>query len=474
MLLAALAPPVAAQPVSSAEATGALAQALRARGLTPSPESGLSLDDYIASTAADPDSRTVSFLLGPDGRLVPTDEWRDYHPDYCKARARHTRPASSRVSFRIVRNTERHDGRTRNQLWVFGRVADLGTGRYTEASEGEATNMTGVDRADEGWAADALEEAFAGLQTPMAAPESPCGEVRLEHVSGREVGDRFVFQAGFQGHGQHLGYAWDFGDGATAEGRSLQRPRHVYADKGTYPVRVTVYGPGDEVHEQAISVQVDDEPEADLATCTFTAEVSGAIQGTFDGTATAQFEGEGSVAEVTDVRLEGGGFQLDFSMYPSGHRVGRLETLSATSANLSIGDDMLEMFYFPNGTDRVGGHATVQIEESRTISVAQMPPELLLFTLGMAGGGREQAEAMLADPETRAHFEEQVGDIAVRGVVEGQLFQTPLIEPFREPAQVTFRAEFDAGSETLACDPAGFPDRVRAQMEALQEETGGR
>ena len=420
--------------------------------------------------------RKVSVSLGPDGQLVPTDEWRDYHPDYCEERAREARPASQAVDFVVYQHTEQQGGRTRNQITVTAQVRDLESGISVEQRQGEATNMTGVDRADEGWTSDALEEAFAQLQTPMAAPESPCGEVRLEHVAGREVGDDFVFQAGYQGHGQHLGYAWDFGDGAAAEGRSLQRPRHVYSDEGTYPVQVTVYGPDEEVHSQTVQVRVRPSEEANLATCTFRAEVNGAIEGTFEGTATVAFDAEGRSRRGDGP--EPGGRRLrpergPLPVVPPGRETGTLRgTMSVAGHGPDVDEGLIGFFA---QQEHYGDFVSVEVQESRVIPYSHLPASLresMTSFVGVANAS-EQFEAMMQDPQARAEYEAQVGDVAVRGVVEGQLTQNygQGLEALQQtPQQITFRGEFDAGGALWGCDPEGALDRMREQWRGASEQ----
>jgi hypothetical protein len=247
LLVALTAPPCAAQDgdsetVSAAEATDALAQAMRARGLTPPSESDLSLEDHI-STHVDGSNQHVSLTIGPDGHAIPSGEWQDLRRNYCKRQARYMRGASTLLDFEIYRNRERLDGVVRNQLFVFARLIDVESGKSIEQREGKASNITGEQRASEGYAAEALEAAFAKMERQPKAPDGPCGEVRLKHVEGEKVNDAFVFRAGFRGFGKALVYTWDFGDGSeTAVGRSLQRATHVYDAEGTYEVSVRVEG----------------------------------------------------------------------------------------------------------------------------------------------------------------------------------------------------------------------------------------
>ncbi len=419
--------------------------------------------------------RHVGFQIGPDGTIIPNGEWRDFHPNYCKEQARSMHDPSTLMDFKIVRLTERSDGVTRNQLTVFARLSDAETGVLTHASEGEATNMTG-EHAGEGTVADALERAFANMAgVGLRAPGDPCGAVRLEHVSGEEVGDPYVFQAGFQGHGQHLVYTWDFGDGATAEGRSLQRARHGYETAGDYDVTVRVPGRDGAMHSQTIRVHVDD-GELDAATCTFTATVSGAIVGEFEGTATVMFDSEGGAAQVTDLTLEAEGFDLSVGLYPSSHRVGAAETTHGTMATAGHGPDVREeAFGFFALQEDYGDFVSVDIEESRIIPWSRLPESLQSATAEMFGGGAgRMAEAMAAmSREDRARYEAQVGDVVVRGTLEGQLTQNggKLVEALGPaPEQIAFDASFDAGGNTFACDYEGFPERIRQQWEDVRRQ----
>lgn len=247
-------------PVSGAVATDAMKQALRTRGLAPPPESGLTLDDYVATrivSGGNAENRHVSVVIGPEGHLLPTRAWRDMHPNYCKQQARYMRGASQFLDFEIYRSTERHDGVTRNQLTVTARLSDVKTKTTIEQSQGEATNITSEQLDSEGYTADALEAAFAKMGPVAEAPDGPCGEVRLQHIGGRNVGDEFVFRAGFPGvHNPSLSYTWNFGDGSAPPSGAGKIARHVFGEEGTYEVSVTVEGENVEPGTQTIRVEL--------------------------------------------------------------------------------------------------------------------------------------------------------------------------------------------------------------------------
>src|SRR6185295_3141949 len=58
--------------------------------------------------------------------------------------------------------------------------------------------------------------------------------------SGPKAGDTVTFD-GTSSTGPPTGYAWDFGDGATATGSTAT---HAFAAAGNYPVKLTVFKPG--------------------------------------------------------------------------------------------------------------------------------------------------------------------------------------------------------------------------------------
>jgi len=248
-----------AMEVSGAEALGALKQVMRARGLVPNPGSRLSMDDYVSTKPGAMSDQLVGFAIGPDGQLIPTQEWRDYHPEFCKQRSREMLAPESFIEFKVTRTSERLDGAERNQIYVFARLRDAESGKIIEQHEGEATNMTGVDRPDEGDVADALEQAFSKMQASAAPPDSPCGAVPVEHLAGEKVGEDFDFLAGFRGsYGRYLDYTWDFGDGSgpVSVGKNAT---HVYNAPGTYVVSVEVDGENMDPATGKVAVEVVEE-----------------------------------------------------------------------------------------------------------------------------------------------------------------------------------------------------------------------
>ena len=505
LLFVGLADPARAQdtPVSGSEANDALAQAMQSRGLTPA--EGFSVADYIetrTTQGSDGAIRHVRLHIGPDGHVIPKPEWRTYHPNYCKQQARYMQETDKVLDFKIIRSTERANGVTRNQITVFARLRDRasdGTLTTLQQREGEATNMTGVQRADEGDVADALEAAYAKLQgLAVQAPASPCGEVRLEHVAGEEEGDDFIFQAGFQGsYGRYLDYTWNFGDGSGPVSGG-KRGRHVYDEEGTYEVSVYVEGENVEPGMATIEVEVEGE-DAEPASCTFTAEVSGPISGTFEGKATIAFDSEGGTARATDLTLESEGFDLKVGLRPA-HQVGAAETLEGTMVVASsetpvvntlnentgplqgrkVTNGLFQQFSIQDESDFV----TIEVQKSRVIRWKDLPKSLRDYSRRMfsrMAGGRAAQPGGAMSPQDRSRYEQQVGDVAVQGVLHGRLKQSKLITGLVEEAkQITFRAEFDAGGSTFGCDYEGFPQKmeqrlnqVRQQMEQLKRERQG-
>ena len=488
--------------VSGSEAIDALAQLMRSRGLTPA--EGFSVADYIetrTTQGSDGAIRHVRLHIGPDGHVIPKPEWRTYHPTYCKQQARYMQETDKVLDFKIIRITESANGVTRNQLTVFARLQDRasdGTLTTVQQREGEATNMTGVQRADEGDVADALAAAYAKLQGGVQAPASPCGEVRLKHVAGEEEGDAFVFQAGFQGsYGRYLDYTWNFGDGSGPVSGG-KRARHVYDEDGTYEVSVYVEGENAEPGMATIEVEVEG-GDAEPASCTFTAEVSGPISGTFEGKATIAFDSDGGTARATDLTLESEGFDLKVGLRPA-HQVGAAETLEGAMVVASsetpvvntlnentgplrgrkVTNGLFQQFSIQDESDFV----TIEVQRSRVIRWKDLPKSLRDYSRRMfsqMAGGRVAQPVGAMSPQDRARYEQQVGDVAVQGVLRGRLKQSKLITGLVEEAkQITFRAEFDAGGSTFGCDYEGFPQKmeqrlkqVRQQMEQLKRERQG-
>ena len=189
-----LAAPAGAQ-VSGAVALDAVETAMRARGLTPPPGSALRLRDYIetdvdaatereAPRGSDTSEgvRRVRLWIGPDGRVLPTPEWRSFHPDHCKEQARYMESSAWLLNLKIFAE----DLGTHN---VAAQVIDVKTGVI------QAQQMSGWTEG----VAGAVNAAWDALGAEVGAPGDPCGEVRLEHVAGEKVGDEYVFRAGFLG-----------------------------------------------------------------------------------------------------------------------------------------------------------------------------------------------------------------------------------------------------------------------------------
>lgn len=249
--------------VPAATAMSVMAEVLQSRGLTPPANSGLSMGDYIESNAGQAGERRVWVSIGPEGNIIPGAEWRDGHKEYCKQRARETLEPAQRIRFKLNRLTETDAGKTRYQYFVFGGVIDTATGSINHQQEWESSVMQDIGATSgvrENPDADALfalmSEAMDGMPLKPRAMVGPCGEIRLEHVSGSQVGEPIVFQAGFQGsYGRYLNYTWDFGDGSAPEDIG-KRAQHVYARNGTYPVTVTVEGKDVEPSSKTLEVVI--------------------------------------------------------------------------------------------------------------------------------------------------------------------------------------------------------------------------
>lgn len=251
LLIALASPPATAQPISGAEAIDAMKEVMRARGMTPPPESGLSLDDYIQTSLDESGSRNVRLWIGPDGHIIPSPEWQTYHPTYCMQRARYMESAANVLNFKASRNTEELDGLERTQTFTFVQFIDAGTLVIEEQREGEE----GPDPDSRGLVAT-MSDAWDQLTVPIGGLTGPCGEVRVRHVEGTDAGDEFVFLAGFQGtYGRYLNYTWDFGDGS-APVSGGKRARHVYDAEGTYEVSVRVEGDNIEPGTGTLTVDV--------------------------------------------------------------------------------------------------------------------------------------------------------------------------------------------------------------------------
>ncbi|MGY1424912.1 PKD domain-containing protein [Lysobacter sp. A289] len=256
--------------ISSPIAEDVLIEQLQSRGLVPPSGSDLTLEDYIYRGAGQ--SRfdgTVGVWLGSDGNMIPSREWQDRHEDHCKNRARSPREAAQLLSFEMMRVREKADGKDRSQYWVYGQLIDTATNLIQKKHEGETSVMQAdntsagvMNNPDRDGLPPAMDAAWDGLNLNIGAPVGPCGDIRVEHVSGNAVGDEVEFLAGYTDtHAPSLTYAWDFGDGTTSEDAG-RRPRHVYAKKGTYTVTVRVEGKVDGKQVEpgigSVSVVIDD------------------------------------------------------------------------------------------------------------------------------------------------------------------------------------------------------------------------
>lgn len=240
-----------------------MTRVLQSRGLVPPPGSGLSFSDYIQSNGGEPGARRVWVSIGPKGNVIPGLEWRSRHPEYCKQRARDTLQPSQQLRFRLARLMETHDGKTRFQYFVFAGVVDEATGAITRQQEWDSSVMQNSDATSGVWEspdAEALyalmNEAMDGIAVNPHALVEPCGDIRLEHVSGSQVKEPISFLAGFRGsYGRYLEYTWDFGDGSAPEDIG-KRARHVYDSNGTYAVTVRVEGENVEPGSRTIDVVI--------------------------------------------------------------------------------------------------------------------------------------------------------------------------------------------------------------------------
>src|SRR5699024_2007211 len=114
----------------------------------------------------------------------------------------------------IYRNVETADGVTRLQYDAHASVMDMNSGTILGAADGASTVVEdsqpqgGVrDNPDSAGIMEAFTAVFPELQASLAgqgvpavnAPKGPCGDVHVEHLSGRRVGESIQFRAGFEG-----------------------------------------------------------------------------------------------------------------------------------------------------------------------------------------------------------------------------------------------------------------------------------
>lgn len=143
--------------ISEEEAAAVVAQAMRERGLTPPPGSALSLEDYL-STREGGATRHVSLWVGPEGHIIPSQEWRDAHPDYCEGKGRYMKGAAKLVNFKLSRVPGGH--------YAFMQLIDVETGLIEGQREGQGSGGAGG-------LADALDDAWhGGGANPLT---EPCG-----------------------------------------------------------------------------------------------------------------------------------------------------------------------------------------------------------------------------------------------------------------------------------------------------------
>lgn len=239
------------------EAAEALKDVLADRYLEPEIESGRSLDDYIQTHVSNGYVR-VSVGLDSKGRLVPNEDWHAANGDYCRVRARYAAQAVETLVFKVYLTSEVDlSGTTRDQYYMFAQILDSETSRIQAQQEGGVSAMYQAGfEVPEGETphrdtlAIGMERALDGLKyaktnvsaEPKAPASSPCGEIRLVHVSGSEVGEYITFMTGFEGvDTPGLTYGYLFGDG-TSEDPAPRTTSHIYSEKGTYTVDVYVRG----------------------------------------------------------------------------------------------------------------------------------------------------------------------------------------------------------------------------------------
>lgn len=277
-------PWVQAMEVSPATARSALVDVLAGKGKVPPAGGSLELSDYIGihTTVIDSVSDRELRLIIPidaDGQIIPNTQWRDAHPEYCKMQARKTAVPSQQLLFTIYKGQESVDAEkvrgmgeitgqlVRIQYTVEARLVSLeGEGRNSTSlpSISESTWM-GVQKSDyalgnpdEEMLTEALGDALDNLGAKVGQPTNGCGDIRLEHLFGDQVGQPVTFLAGYQGYyGNTLNYRWDFGDGSSNSADSKQ-VSHVYTKDGTYAVTVHVSGTHMEPGSQTISVTIKD------------------------------------------------------------------------------------------------------------------------------------------------------------------------------------------------------------------------
>lgn len=253
--------------VSGAEAQHAMATLLEQRGLGPAGE--LNYDDYLVVEAkAASDGVIVRAYMDDDGALVPSGEWQRYNAEFCRSEGRQPQEQTQFLQFEINRTREvipveqmphppedagDNDTVTRDEVYLFASTGTVdkngGVIHKEEQVEVDDTRtwthkrgaaLDGQANANE--TARTMSQAFDQLDNAPQSVAAPCGDLRVEHVAGREVGKPATFLAGFQGSvNPSLVYTWDYGDGSIAS-QGNQNGQHIYGKAGTYTVKVRVEG----------------------------------------------------------------------------------------------------------------------------------------------------------------------------------------------------------------------------------------
>lgn len=246
-----------ASDIDPQDATDAVKEVLANRYLQPEAGTGRTLDDYIETDVSNGNVR-VSVGLDSDGRLVPSEAWQTANGEYCRMRVRYAAQAVETLVFKTYKITETLNGTTRDQYFMYAQVLDSKNSTIQAQQESGISAMYKAGfEVPQGASPDkdslvvGMEAALSGLTyrgtsqsaAPKAPASSPCGDIRLVHVSGSEVGEDITFMTGFSGSDpQGLSYSYYFGDG-TSENGADRTTTHIYSpDEGTYSVRVEVSG----------------------------------------------------------------------------------------------------------------------------------------------------------------------------------------------------------------------------------------
>lgn len=230
-------------------------------------ELGLTREDYVSGNDRTARTRLVRVQIGPEGHMIPSEDWQLYHPAQCRKQARETNAAAQLLTFQMQRTTESLDGLTRHQYYTYVRLIDAESGIIKMMAEGESTvgrttaNDGLMENPDAEGIPQALNKAMQKLGVTIETPSDGCGDIRLVHQFGSVVDDEFGFVAGYQNESaSSMTYDWDFGDGSAA-GPGDQVGRHVYTAKGSYTVTVHVSGEGIRDGSASINVTVKEEDD---------------------------------------------------------------------------------------------------------------------------------------------------------------------------------------------------------------------